>query len=312
MKVLVIGAGLIGKEYMRILSDLDVQFMGVCKSKDSSQLVKEETGFDVISGGVEQMGKRLQEFSHFIVATDVESSFEITAYLLTKGCNNLLLEKPGTSTIDQFSRLFLDYSNSLSRVYLAYNRRNYSSILKAKELAELDGGILSCHFDFTEWTHVIEAMNKPKFQLKNWFFGNSTHVIDAAFFIIGKPKKLQPISMGELSWHKPSIFVGSGISKNNVAFSYHSNWESAGRWSIEIKTRKRALRLMPMEQLFEQKIGTLTWEPIELNNEKDISYKPGFYKQVNEFLFNPNPNLKTFNEQFEDLEIYSEILGTVE
>lgn len=312
MKVLVIGAGLIGLEYMRILNDLNVQFESVCRSKERAQQVKEETGFDIISGGVEQMGKRLQEFSHFIVATDVDSSFEITSLLLTNNCSNILLEKPGASSINQFSRLYLDYSDSFSNVFLAYNRRNYSSIIKAQELAESDGGILSCHFDFTEWTHVIEAMNKPKFQLKNWFFGNSTHVIDAAFFIIGKPNKLQPISIGELSWHKPSIFVGSGITKNNVAFSYHSNWQSAGRWSIEVKTRNRALRLMPMEQLFEQKTGTVTWEPVEINNEKDISYKPGFYKQVFEFLFEPNPNLKTFKEQYEDLEIYSEILGTIE
>ncbi len=312
MRVLVIGAGLIGLEYMGILSDLNVQFESVCRSKERAHRVKEETGFDIISGGVEKMVKRLQEFSHFIVATDVESSFEITSLLLSNNCNNILLEKPGASSIDQFSRLYLDYSNSFSNVFLAYNRRNYSSVLKAKEIVELDGGILSCHFDFTEWTHVIEAMNKPKFQLKNWFFGNSTHVIDSVFFIIGKPKKLQTISMGELSWHKPSIFVGSGITKNNVAFSYHSNWQSAGRWSIEIKTRNRALRLMPMEQLFEQKNGTLSWEPIELSNEKDISYKPGFYKQVNQFLFEPNPNLKTFKEQFEDLEIYSEILGSFE
>ncbi|MFM7682659.1 MAG: Gfo/Idh/MocA family oxidoreductase [Bacteroidota bacterium] len=312
MKVLVIGAGLIGLEYMRILNDLNVQFESVCRSKERAQRVKEETGIDIISGGVEQMGERLHKFSHFIVATDVESSFEITSFLLKNKCSHLLLEKPGTSSIDQFLKLYLDYSDSFSNVFLAYNRRNYSSVLKAKELAESDGGVLSCHFDFTEWTHVIEAMNKPKFQLKNWFFGNSTHVIDTAFFIIGKPQKLNPISIGELSWHKPSIFVGSGITKNNVVFSYHSNWQSAGRWSIEVKTRNRALRLMPMEQLFEQKIGTLTWEPIEINNEKDISYKPGFYKQVVEFLFEPNPNLKAFKEQYEDLEIYSEIVGTVE
>lgn len=312
MKVLVIGAGLIGQEYMQILSDLNVQFMGVCRSNERAQWVKEETGFDIISGGIEQLGKRLQEFSHFIVATDMESSFEITALLLKNNCSNILIEKPGASSIDQFSRLYLDYSNSFSKLFLAYNRRNYCSVLKAKELAELDGGILSCHFDFTEWTHVIKAMNKPEIQLKNWFFANSTHVIDTAFFIIGKPKKLLPISIGELSWHKPSIFVGSGISNNNVAFSYHSNWQSAGRWSIEIKTRHRTLSLMPIEQLFEQKTGTLTWEPVEINNEKDISYKPGFYNQVFEFLFEQNPNLKTFKEQYEDLEIYSEILGTVE
>jgi predicted dehydrogenase len=312
MKVLVIGVGSIGQEYARILNDLGVQSLSVCRTIESANKIKENTGFEVISGGIEQMESRLNEFSHFIVASDVESSFEITSFLLKQKCKNILIEKPGAGSIDQFSRLFLNNTSSFSNVFLAYNRRNYSSVLKAKELIEIDGGVTSCHFDFTEWSHIIEKLNKPEILLKNWFFGNSTHVIDTVFYLIGKPKMIQPVSLGELTWHKPSIFVGSGISKNNVPFSYHSNWQSAGRWSIEIKTKNRALRLMPMEQLFEQKSGTLVWDEIEINNEKDITYKPGFYKQVYEFLFVPNPNLKPFKEQFEDLTLFSKILGEVE
>lgn len=311
MKILVIGAGLIGQEYARILHDLKVDFVNLCKSKESGSVFREKTGFEAIHGGLDQNRNILIEFTHFIVACDVESAYSITTILFEHNCKNILLEKPGTLSIEQFSNLYSRFPGLELSVYIAYNRRNYSSVLKAMELAKEDEGIISAYFDFTEWSHVIEKSNKSDILLKNWFFGNSTHVIDTVFFMIGKPEKLQPISMSKLSWHKPSVFVGSGISKNNVPFSYHSNWQSAGRWNIEIKTKKRALRLMPMEQLFEQKIGSLLWDEIKIANEKDSAFKPGFYQQVYEFLFVENPNLKTFREQFEDLTVYSKILGKI-
>lgn len=72
------------------------------------------------------------------------------------------------------------------------------------------------------------------------------------------------------------------------------------------------MRLMPMEHIFEQKIGSLDWTEISIDNSKDLLYKPGFYKQVQEFLFVKSPNLKTFKEQFEDLAVYSKIAGELE
>ena len=312
MKVLVIGTGLIGQEYARILNDLNVDFINLCTTKESAIRFKESTGFNAIYGGLEQNKAILNEFSHCIVATDVENSFSIATILFEQNCQNILLEKPGTLTIDDFFKLYTRFYDIDSSVYIGYNRRNYSSVLTLIELAKEDGGITSAHFDFTEWSHVIEKLNKSKGLLRNWFFCNSTHVIDTVFHIIGKPELIQSTSISNLDWHNPSIFVGSGISKSTIPFSYHANWSSSGRWYIEVKTRLRSLRLMPMEHIFEQKIGSLDWTEISIDNSKDLLYKPGFYKQVQEFLFVKSPNLKTFKEQFEDLAVYSKIAGELE
>ena len=100
--------------------------------------------------------------------------------------------------------------------------------------------------------------------LKKWGIANSLHPISMAFELIGFPKTFRFHQFGSLDWHPSgSIFVGSGISEKNIPFSYHADWNSAGRWGIEIMTRKNAYRLISLEELFKCKIDTDNWEKIE-------------------------------------------------
>lgn len=50
-----------------------------------------------------------------------------------------------------------------------------------KKIIAEDGGITSFNFEFTEWAHVIEKLDYPREVFENWFFVNSTHVVDLAF-----------------------------------------------------------------------------------------------------------------------------------
>ena len=49
-----------------------------------------------------------------------------------------------------------------------------------------------------------------------------------------------------------------------IPFSYHANWESAGRWNIEIMTKKGKYRLSPLEELHFCKLGEISWKKIPL------------------------------------------------
>ena len=40
----------------------------------------------------------------------------------------------------------------------------------------------------------IEKLNKVPGIKENWFLGNSTHVVDLAFYLGGKPKQISTIS----------------------------------------------------------------------------------------------------------------------
>ena len=74
---------------------------------------------------------------------------------------------------------------------------------------------------------------------KAWFLQNSTHVIDLAFLWPAGPK-IYALKAGKLKWHPSgAIYAGAGITDKRALFSYHANWNSAGRWSVEVMTKNQ-------------------------------------------------------------------------
>ena len=144
---------------------------------------------------------------------------------------------------------------------------------------------------------------------EKWFLGNSTHVVDLAFFLGGKPKELCSFTSGSLDWHTTSsTFSGAGISENNALFSYQANWESAGRWSVEVLTKEHRLILRPMEKLQIQKKGSIAQNYDEtINYDLDDAYKPGLYLQTKNFLNSHFEYMCTIHEQYQMLSTYNKI-----
>ena len=115
--------------------------------------------------------------------------------------------------------------------------------------------------------------------------GVTVRVIDLALFLGGSPQQLTSFVSRGLSWHpQASVFSGAGVTDRGALFSYHANWESAGRWGIELRTSKRRLLLCPLEQLQEQKRDSVEITPVEIDDHLDRQFKPGFYLQTKAML----------------------------
>jgi len=192
-----------------------------------------------------------------------------------------------------------------AKVYVGYNRRFYSSVRNAQEIIDEDGGVTSFNFEFTEWSHVIKDLQKEPGVKENWFFHNSTHVIDLAFHLGGKPREISCYVSGGLSWHpSASVFAGAGVSEKNALFSYQANWEAPGRWGVEMLTKKHRLILRPLEKLQIQKIGSVAIEMMAIDDKLDVEFKPGLYLQVESFIRNKTANMIEINEQIENIKFY--------
>ena len=74
------------------------------------------------------------------------------------------------------------------------------------ELVESDGGIKSLSFDFTEWADKISLLEKPQEVKDRWILSNSSHVLDLAFYLVGKPKEIFCFQGGSIDWHKSCTF----------------------------------------------------------------------------------------------------------
>ena len=271
-KVLLIGAGYMAGEYLKVLKHLNSNVTVVSRSEAKINLLKcNFPDYTYYTEGLDDYLSNENELPEFVINTvNVNGLRDVSLALLKAGVKNLLIEKPGDLFINGLKELKDCAEKTSSKVYIAYNRRFYSSISELKKLIAIDGGITNCHFEFTEWIHTIDPKMYDVEILKKWIIANSSHVIDTVFNLIGFPKTINTIVTGknEISWHPSgSVFAGSGISINKIPFTYNSDWTSAGRWSIEIFTKHRRLYLKQMEKLFEQKKGSITISEVLLDDQ---------------------------------------------
>ena len=308
---LIVGTGEIAKEYCKVLKALNVTFSVVGRNSDKANKFGIEQNVPCFGGGVENFLNDNKQicFTHAIVATDVLSLPLVTKVLILNGIKNIFVEKPLALNVDDVRELYLLSNKHNSNIYIAYNRRFYSSTQKVLDYIVQDGGVKSFNFEFTEWSHVIEKLDTKDEIKQGWFLANSSHVVDLAFYLGGKPKQLSCYKKGSLPWHsKGCIYAGAGVTNKDALFSYQANWSSPGRWSVEILTSQHRLYLKPMEKLFVQKLGSVSVEPVEIDDSLDIEFKPGFYKETESFIKSiDDEKKKSIKEQLEDMEIFSKI-----
>lgn len=285
-EIWLIGTGQMSMDYASVLCDLSVPFIVIGRGEKKSNEFATKTGKKVIIGGIQNYIKTKPKVpKKAIIAVNVEELQTICKLLINYGVKNILIEKPGVAYSSEINELAELSERTEANVLLAYNRRFYSSVLKAEEIIKEDGGLSSFNFEFTEWSHLIANMEKTDADFHNWFLGNSTHVVDLAFFMGGSPKELSAYYKGGLKWHpSSSVFAGAGISDKGALFSYHANWEAPGRWVLELLTKKHRLIFKPMEKLQIQAIGSVTINPVEIDDSLDIKFKPGLYLQTKSFL----------------------------
>lgn len=281
-----IGAGQMAIDYAKILLNLKIPFQVIGRGEVSAINFHKKTGMNVIEGGLDKFLTSSPVLpTHVIVATGVEELGSVTTTLLHYGVKNILIEKPGGIDFKE-----IENNDNLARlnsaqVFVAYNRRFYASVLAANKIIEQDGGVKSFFFEFTEWSHLIQDMQKTSECKENWFLGNSSHVVDLAFYLGGCPKEISCYTQGSLSWHhRSSSFAGAGRSDKNALFSYIANWNAPGRWGIEIMTEKHRLIFRPLEKLSVMNIGSVNIESINIDDSLDVMFKPGLYLQTKAFL----------------------------
>ena len=259
-KILLIGAGEMATQYAHVLIKLKVCDVTVI-SKEKKKTLKfcKHFNFTPLYGGYKKHLPHLDKMDLVIIANPISLTVPATELGLKFGQDNFLIEKPGSLFYNDLISLSKKVKNQTIRV--AYNRLVYPNFLKLKELVEKEGGVTSCRFIINERIHEIHPPKSLKIDTyERWGIYVSIHVISMVADLIGLPKKMTNIQMGNLKWHPSgSIFVGAGISEKDIPFSYHADWNFSGSWEIEIMTRKNTYRLKPLEELYLKKNGSNTW-----------------------------------------------------
>ena len=312
-KVLIVGAGPMGVAHAKVLIALKQEFVAVGRGQASSEKFLEETGYSAVMGGIDKWIAELDQSSkpsHAIVAVPVSNLTETCISLSEIGVNNILVEKPAGLDEEQLALLTDASTKNKTTIRVAYNRRYLSSVLRAQEIIKEDGGVTSFNFEFTEWGHIIGKLDKSAKELDSWFLANSTHVVDLAFYLGGRPEVLHSIVQGSMDWHtKASRFAGCGVTADKATFSYQANWDAPGRWVLEVLTAKHRLIFKPLEKLQIQKKGAVAVDFVDVDDHLDVEYKPGLYKQDEDFLSGESSQLPSIQDQLEMVNrVYSKMV----
>ena len=301
-----IGAGPMAIEYAQVLNAQSVSFICITRSDNSATKLKSITGNVAHTGGLQPFLSNNPTIPQYaIVATGIESLAWVTELLLRYGVTSILVEKPAGISFQQIENIQNLVKLSNANVFVAYNRRFYESVRTAQKMIAEDGGATSLTYEITEWSHAIDKLDIDKDTKRNWFIANTSHVVDLAFYLGGKPKELASFTQGNTNWHdRSAIFAGAGITDIGVLFSYTGNWNAPGRWSLDVSTSKRRYIFRPLEKLQIQKIGEVENVIVQMDNELDVNFKPGVFLQVEAFLNEDAKTLCGINEHMANLSLY--------
>ena len=155
MNILIIGAGLIAIDYAKVINALNVEYVIFQRSSSNKKIpdylnsIKRESIEDL----------DLNQFTHIINCVDLENQAKVNFFLLQNTNAKILSEKPGFIFEADYLKVLNLTKEIQSNFFVAYNRRFFESVIKLKELSEIDGGITSMHFEFTEWQKSVEETN---------------------------------------------------------------------------------------------------------------------------------------------------------
>lgn len=306
MEVLLIGVGPVGIEYANILKALGHTVRAHGRSEAGCASFLAATGVAACAGGDAALACLPSLPDTAIVAVSEAQLGVVVDQLVERGVQRILVEKPGGASFSEIASLADKATRRGCDIRVGYNRRFHASTLKAQEIIAADGGVRTFHFEFTEWSHRIEPLQKEPGVKEEWFLHNSSHVVDLAFHLGGWPTTLHALTAGELSWHRHARHVGSGATESGALFSYFADWQGPGRWSVEIITSAHRLIFRPLEKLLIQAIGSVAQEPVQIDDSLDLAYKPGFYRQTEAFFAAPE-TLLSIQQQAAHLATYQSI-----
>ncbi|OGV57341.1 MAG: myo-inositol 2-dehydrogenase [Lentisphaerae bacterium GWF2_50_93] len=305
-KTWLVGAGPMAKDYAKVLLSMKKDFTVIGRGETSADEFSRATGVPVVAGGITSFLTAKPGIpSCAIVSVGVEQLYQTTLELLAYGVKSILVEKPASLEMSEFTALAEKSRLLDAGIFIAYNRRFYSSVQAAMKIISEDGGLRSFTFEFTEWSHRIAPLKKAPGVKEKWFLANSTHVTDLAFYIGGFPRKIECFTDGDLPWHPSgSIFTGAGRTDKGAPFSYFADWAAPGRWGVEFLTAKRRLILRPLEELHIQELGSVAIQKAELDDRLDREFKPGLFRQVEAFLDKNTQCLPDIHYQAKMMPVY--------
>ena len=159
------------------------------------------------------------------------------------------------------------------------NRRYYSNIRKALELAGKAGGLKALLVQQPEWIHQCGSWGLSPEVLDRYFLVNGIHLIDLMCHAAGLPE--QVCALTRTVPDRRNSYDAFFEFPGKVPGHYLSQWYAPGRWTMDFFARDLRVRFHSLENATIQRTGK-DEAPLPLD-PLDQRYKAGFYRQMKAF-----------------------------
>ncbi len=297
IKVAVVGAGYMAKEHVMAFNDIDnVKVVGIfSRTKSKASSLASEFNIDFVTNSIENLFEKTQA-DIVVNAASVFSIYDVSINLL-KYPWTILIEKPPGLNYNQALNLKDEILKNNSKVFVALNRRHYSSTRKALSLLANDNSRRVVNvLDQQDLNDPIRLGMNDLIQ-KNWMYANSIHLIDY-FSIFCRGNIVNIHSSSEWDNNNPFL-VSSKLDYDSGDIGYYQAiWNAPSPWSINVINSSLRLEMKPLEKLTKQNYPNRNSIDVKIDNV-DLSFKPGLrhqaYLLVNS-LSNKNSTLPTIDD----------------
>ena len=287
-----IGCGTIANDHVRALNRLGLKINHCASRHNSTKIYKFAKKYNIsnVWNDPIELAKSSNNWDAIILCCPTQHLSNILDVLI-KQKKPILVEKPvsiGTGYLKRFSSTCPKFIN------VAFNRRYYSTIIRAREFIKQSRGQIFCNMK------LPETVKKDNIKLNKFksIFDNSVHSIDVLRFLFGDLEIINNTKIKLNNFDSGRIVLLK--SKKNHLCNIIINSNSPDNFSLEIENGSKRFLLKPFEK-YEIYEGMKITKPttkyplrsyiptiIEKNNVFSLSrnkdLKPGFLEQSEDFL----------------------------
>ena len=271
--VAVVGAGYMAREHIRAFQDIpNVKIAGITsRTRARAEALASEFNIPFVCSSVDELYTKTQ--ASLVVVTVPELAANSVIRACIEHPWSLLVEKPAGYNLADAEDIESAARSKNSRVYVAFNRRFYSSTRKVLlDLKTADEPRFIHVQDQEDQKRALQA-GQPQLVVENWMYANSIHVIDYfTLFGRGEITAVEPV----VAWNPKTPWVV--LAKIHFASGdiglYEGIWNGPGPWSVSINMPSKRWEMRPLEQAAYQLAGQRKLEPVEPHGW-DQQFKPG-------------------------------------
>lgn len=280
VNVAVIGAGNMAREHARAFASIDgVRLAGIMsRTRSKAETLAAELGFDNVYDSVSELYEKTKA-DIVVVAVSV-----LAIPPITEECMEypwlILAEKPVGLSVEESERIARLAERKNARVYVALNRRHYSSTIEAQKLLQEQTGPRFIHvMDQQDMDLLRRVGHHPEEVARKAMYANSIHLIDY-FSIFGRGNVKQVDVVQPWDPENPGVVIAKIVFDSGDIGLYQAVWNGPGPWGVSVNQGDMRVEMRPLEKITWQEKASRTVYSKEASPD-DLDYKPGLLLQAN-------------------------------